>query len=281
MKPVPDSQRIRVSFIEFLNSVPLGWTFLDGPHGEEFDLRLALPSECADHLATKEADVGLIPAIEYQRIPGLRILPDLSISSCREARTVLFATRVPLDQVKSIALDTSSRTSVVLLRIILERFLGRQNLQYHAHEPEPERMLSRFDGALIIGNPAFRVARDRFFVHDLAGEWYRFTGLPFVFALWAVREGIDLGDKAGLFALSRNAGLRSVSAIAEVYSRKLGLSKDIISSYLLDNLDYSLDEVHLRALEEFFGHARELGVISTVKPIRFYEPAPGSGQGAI
>ena len=281
MKPVPDSQRIRVSFIEFLNSVPLGWTFLDGPHGEEFDLRLALPSECADHLATKEADVGLIPAIEYQRIPGLRILPDLSISSCREARTVLFATRVPLDQVESIALDTSSRTSVVLLRIILERFLGRQNLQYHSHAPEPERMLSRFDGALIIGNPAFRVPRDRFLVHDLAGEWYRFTGLPFVFALWAVREGIDLGEKAGLFALSRNAGLRSVSAIAEVYSQKLGLSKDIISSYLLDNLDYSLDEVHLRALEEFFGHARELGVISTVKPIRFYEPVPCSGQGAI
>ena len=268
------NHRIRVSFIEFLNSVPLGWTFLEGPHQEEFDLKLAVPSECADHLASQEADVGLIPAIEYQRIPGLRILPDLSISSRRESRTVLFATRVPLEQVKSIALDTSSRTSVVLLRIILERFLGRQDIAYHPHEPEPDRMLSRFDGALIIGNPAFRVERDRFFVHDLAREWYRFTGLPFVFALWAVREGVDLGKKAGLFLLSRQVGLQSVSRIAEVYSQKLGISRDLISSYLLDNLDYSLDEVHLRSLEVFFGHAQELGVISRVKPIRFYDPVP-------
>ena len=277
MKPVPNSHRIRVSFIEFLNSVPLGWTFLEGPHREEFDLKLALPSECADHMTTKEADVGLIPAIEYQRIPGLRILPDLSISSCREARTVLFATRVPLEQVKSIALDTSSRTSVVLLRIILERFLGRQDIEYHPHEAEPDRMLSRFDGALIIGNPAFRVPRDRFFVHDLAREWYRFTGLPFVFALWAVREGVDLGDRARLFLLSKQAGLQSVSRIAEIYSQKLGISRELISSYLLDNLDYSLDEVHLRGLEVFFGHAQELGVISRVKPIRFYDPVLSAG----
>ncbi len=276
MKPVPGNHRIRVSFIEFLNSVPLGWTFLQGPHQGEFDLRLAVPSECADHMATGEADVGLIPAIEYQLIPGLRVLPDLSISSRREARTVLFASRIPLDQVESIALDTSSRTSVVLLRIILEQFLGRQNLVYHPHEPDPERMLSRCDGALIIGNPAFRVPRDRFLLHDLAREWYHFTGLPFVFALWAVREGVDLGNKAGLFLLSRQTGLRSVSKIAEVYSQKLGVSKDVISSYLLDNLDYSLDEVHLRGLDLFFRHAQQLGVISRVEPIRFYDPVPSA-----
>ena len=273
MNPVPGNHRIRVSFIEFLNSVPLGWAFLQGHHQEEFDLRLAVPSECADHLAAGKADVGLIPAIEYQRIPGLRVLPDLSISSRREVRTVLFASLVPLEQVESIALDTSSRTSVVLLRIILEKFLGRQNITYHPHEPDPERMLSRFDGALIIGNPAFQVRRDRFLLHDLAQEWYRFTGLPFVFALWAVREGVELGNKAGLFLLSRQAGLRSVATIAETYSQKLGVSRDVISSYLLDNLDYSLDAVHLRGLELFFQHARELGVISRVEPIRFYDLA--------
>ncbi len=278
---MPENQRIRVSFIEFLNSVPLGWTFLKGPHQKEFDLKVALPSECADHMTTGQADVGLIPAIEYQRIPGLRILPDLSISSCREARTVLFASRVPLEQVETIALDTSSRTSVVLLRIILERFLGRQDISYHPHEPDPEGMLSRFDGALIIGNPAFRVPRDRFFVHDLAGEWHRFTGLPFVFALWAVRDGVDLGSRAGLFLLSREAGLQSVSAIAAMYSRKLGLSADLISSYLLDNLDYRLDEVHLRGLEIFFEYARDLGVIPRVEPIRFYSPVASAGRKAI
>ena len=272
MRPVPGNHRIRVSFIEFLNSVPLGWAFLEGRHQGDFDLKLAVPSECADQLAAREADVGLIPAIEYQRIPGLRILPDLSISSRREARTVLFASRVPLEQVESVALDTSSRSSVVLLRIILEKFLGRRNITYHPHEADPERMLSRFDAALIIGNPAFRLPRDRFLLHDLAQEWYRFTGLPFVFALWAVREGVDLGNKAGLFLLSRQAGLRSVSTIAEVYSQKLGVSRDVISSYLLDNLDYSLDEVHLRGLDLFFRHAQELGVISRIEPIRFYDP---------
>jgi chorismate dehydratase len=271
---VDKSRRIRVSFIEFLNSVPLGWAFLQGLHRADFDVKLALPSECADDLADRKADVGLIPAIEYQRIPGLRILPDLSISARREARTVLFASRVPLPRVERVAVDTSSRTSVVLLRVILEKFLGRRNIVYQPHEPDPERMLSRFDGALIIGNPAFRVPRDRFLLHDLAGEWHRFTGLPFVFALWAVRQGFDLGETAAWFALSREAGLRSVPTIAETYADRLGLSRDLISSYLLDSLDYSLDEIHLRALDLFFGYARELGVLSSVKPVRFYGPIP-------
>ena len=275
MNPVPGNHRIRVSFIEFLNSVPLGWAFLQGPHQGAFDLKLAVPSECANQLAAGKADVGLIPSIEYQRIPDLRVLPNLSISSRREARTVLFASRVPLEQVESVALDTSSRTSVVLLRIILEKFLGRRNIAYHPHQPDPESMLAGCDGALIIGNPAFQVPRDQFLLHDLAQEWYRFTGLPFVFALWAVREKVDLGNKAGLFLLSRQAGLGSVATIAELYSRKLGVSRDIISSYLLDNLDYSLDRTHLQGLDLFFRHAQELGVISRVEPMRFYSPVAG------
>ncbi len=268
---VTDRKRIRVSFIEYLNSVPLGWSFLKGPQRDIFDLSLAVPSECADQLARGDADVGLIPAIEYQRIPDLRIIPDISISSRREVRTVLFASKAPLHEIRSIALDSSSRTSIVLLRIILESFLGLSDIEYHPHEPDPERMLNRFDGALIIGNPAFRVPRDRFLLHDLAREWYRFTGLPFVFALWAVRSGVDLGDKADLFLISKEAGIRSVSTIAEAYSQELNLPRKLIRDYLLDSLDYSLDETNIRGLQTFFEEARKLEAISEIRAIEFYE----------
>ena len=269
---VGETDKIRVSFIEYLNSVPLGWSFLHGPHRGEFDLRLAVPSECAKQLATGAVDIGLIPAIEYQRIPGLRIIPDISISSRQEVRTVLFASKVPLNKIRSIALDSSSCSSVVLLRIILETFLGLSEIEYYPHEPDPEQMLERFDGALVIGNPAFQVPRDRFLLHDLAREWYQFTGLPFVFALWAVRPGVALREKAKLFLISRQAGLRSVPTIAETYARELNISQKFICDYLLDNLDYSLDDANIRGLRTFFKEAQKLGVISEVRPIEFYQP---------
>jgi len=261
---------IRISFIEFLNSVPLGWSFLEGLHHGDFEVSRDVPSECARQLARGTVDVGLIPAIEYQRIPRLRILPNISISAKKEARTVLFVSRVPLTEVKKIAIDTSSRTSVALLRIFLEKFLGFQDIQYQEHPPVPERMLANFDAALIIGNPAFRVPRDQFFLHDLASEWNRFTGLPFVFAVWAVREGVDLGEKVHIFQRSKEAGLLAVPRIAKLYAPNLGLTESEVEEYILDNLDYSLDKDNLAGLSLFFDYAAELGLIPAVKPLTFY-----------
>ncbi len=265
----------RISFINFLNSVPLGWNFLRGEYSADFEILFDVPSECASHLAEGQADVGLIPVIEYQRIPGLRILPGISISAKREVRSVLFVSRVPLERVETVGLDTSSRTSAALLKILLKLFYGRDSIRYEEHPPRPAEMLRRFDAALLIGNPALHLPRKGLHTYDLAREWRRFTGLPFVFAFWAVRKDVDLQDRVAHFYESRRDGLREMETIAEEYSRRLGLSADEIRTYLREHLDYSLDEENLKGLETFFELARQEDLIEYIDPIRFY-PVPSS-----
>lgn len=263
------SKKLRVSFIEFLNAVPLGWDFLYGKRKGVFEWLNDIPSQCAGRLARAEADIGLIPVIEYQRIPHLQVIPDISIASRREVKSVLFVSRLPVEQVRTIALDRSSRTSVALLRILLaERF---HNAQARLVElsPDPAAMLQQCEAALIIGNPALRVDLEGLHVYDLAREWNELTGLPFVFAFWAVRQGVELGEASSYFHQSRDRGLRNVEQIARLYSRKLDLAPDEIRSYLLENLNYSLDSANLRGLRYFFDKAAHHGLIGRLQPLRF------------
>jgi chorismate dehydratase len=262
--------KLKVSFIEYLNSVPLGWGFLNGPYQDAFDLLFDVPSQCARHLSTGEADVGLIPVIEYQRIPGLSVLPDISIASKQEAKSVLFVSKKPLTEVSSVAVDSSSRTSVALLKILLGKFHGLDSVTYHEESPDPEKMIELHDAALIIGNPALKVRRDSLDVYDLAAEWNRFTGLPFVFAVWAVRSAANLGEQAQIFYRSREQGLKEIDSIASVYSKKLGVEAGEIREYILENLNYSLDQDNLRGLQTFFDTAAELGLTASSRPLQFY-----------
>lgn len=260
--------KIRVSFIEFLNSVPLGWGFLHGRQQGAFQVLFDVPSECARHLATGEVDVGLIPVIEYQRIPGLRILPDIAVASRHEVKSVLFVSRTPLAEIRRVALDTSSRTSAVLLKILLHHY-GKTEVEYLEHPPDPEAMLARCEAALLIGNPALRIDRTGLYVFDLAREWHRLTGLPFVFAFWAVRPGIELGSQAEIFYASREEGLQSLDQIASLYSERLGLPEGEIRVYLKDHLDYRLDPPHRQGLLKFFELAESLGLIPQIRPLDF------------
>ena len=263
--------KLRVSFIEYLNSVPLGWGFLRGPFREAFNLVFDVPSQCAQHLSEGQVDVGLIPTIEYQRIPDLLVLPDISIAAKREVKSVLFVSKKTLTKVSRIAVDISSRTSVSLLRIIFEKFHGIEGVTYHPEFPLPERMLERYDAALIIGNPALEVPTGNYDVLDLAKEWNRFTGLPFVFAFWAVRPGVDLGSQVDIFYKSREQGLREIDLISRIYARKLGVPVEEVSTYITENLDYSLDESNFRGLQTFFDTAAELEIIPRARPVQFYD----------
>jgi chorismate dehydratase len=263
---------LRVSFIEFLNAVPLGWGFLEGQHAGILDVAFDVPSECARRLAAGEADVGLIPVIECGRIPGLRVLPDICIASRQEVKSVLFVSKVPISQVSRLAVDRSSRTSVALLRIILERFHGRDSIEYVVEDPDPERMLERYDGALVIGNAAMQVSGGSLSVYDLAAEWFRFTGLPFVFAVWAVRPEVTLGERLRLFYESRERGLRSIETISRLYAGRLGLELAEVREYLL-NLNYVLDDSSRRGLTTFLDLAWETGLIPSAPELEYY-PLP-------
>ncbi len=269
--------RNRLSLIDFLNAVPLQWGFTQGSCRDSFQLLFDVPSQCARRLALGEADVGLIPVIEYQRIADLRILPEISIASKREVRSVLFVSRKPMDEIERIAVDTSSRTSAALLRILLWEFYGNQRARFFEEAPDPESMLSRYDAALLIGNPALHVAGQGRIIYDLAHEWFRFTGLPFVFAFWAVRSGVDLGDRVEYFYRSRAEGLQQLQRISRTYAERLQLAQEEVFDYLSRNLDYSLDDENLRGLATYFRLAAKWKLIEGDLPLRFYS-SPWIGQ---
>jgi len=258
---------LRISVVQYLNSVPLIWGMLHGPQQGKHELQFATPAHCADAVRDRMADVGIIPAIEYHRIDGLQIISGISIASKSRVRSVLLLSSVPIEKIQSVAVDTSSRTSAAFLRILLGKFYSRK-VSLIPSAPNPDEMLKGADSALVIGDPAFTY-RGSAKVYDLAAEWRKFTGLPFVFAFWAGRADKNLSLYRKDFEQSREFGLAHVDDIAAEYALKLNMEPADVKVYLTENIDYSLDEENCRGLRLFFKLAREVGIIPVEKELHF------------
>src|SRR5882757_10147183 len=235
-------RRLRISAISYLNTAPLMWDFEHGESREQlkeqFEVTYTIPSACAEALRTGAADIGIIPVAAYATIPGLVILPGVAIASLNAVRSILLVSRKPLDQVKTVALDTSSMTSVALCKILFAKWLGGPR-EYRSMAPDLEIMLASCDAALLIGDPALLIQRACYAtVVDLAEEWRKHTGKPFVFAFWAVREEALAGagavaratpdaisKLADVFQRSRDHGLapKSLQTIANEWAPRLGM----------------------------------------------------------
>jgi chorismate dehydratase len=268
-------RRLRISAISYLNTAPLMWDFEHGGAGKSFDISYTVPSLCARALAEGTGDIGIIPAAAYTQIPGLVVLPDVAIASRRPVRSILLVSRVPLDQVRTVALDTSSMTSVALTKVLFEKWLGGGQ-EFRSQEPDVEKMLASCDAGLLIGDPALQVDRKRYHTLDLAEEWIRFTGKPFVFAFWAVREealreadpSLDL---TAIFRESRDHGLRTenLELISREWAPRVGLSEAEIRNYLTENIHYQLDAGCVEGLQLFYRYAAELSVLPEAPELRF------------
>ena len=271
-------RRLRISAISYLNTAPLMWDFEHGEAGRQFDISYTLPSACARALAEGTADIGIIPAAAYAQIPGLQVLPDIAIASRRAVRSILLVSKVPITQVHSVALDTSSMTSVALTKILFEKWLGGGRT-FFPMEPNIEKMLASHDAGLLIGDPALRIDRSRYQTLDLAEEWIRYTGKPFVFAFWAIR-GAALGeadpalDLAAVFRNSRDHGLEpsSLDQIAHEWVPRLGLTESDVRSYLTESIHYQLDAGCLEGLQLFYRYAAEIGALPRAPELQFAEP---------
>lgn len=257
---------LRVGIVDFLNSKPLAWGFRPGLCPPGFAPSFHPPARVADLLARGELEVGLIPAIEVQRIPGLTVLPGLSVASIREVRSVLLVLGRPLAEVSRVALDLNSRTSAALVRILLADRHGLAP-EYVPARPDPEAMLAEADAALVIGDPALKVDRERYPILDLAAEWRQLTGLPCVFAVWAVAPGVDLGEHQAYFQESLERGLASLPALVAESSAELGLPPAEVETYLTDNLSYRLGAEELRSLTEYYRRAHAHGLIAAPRPL--------------
>ncbi|MBI4479836.1 MAG: menaquinone biosynthesis protein [Acidobacteria bacterium] len=259
---------LRVAAVSYLNSVPLYWGLIHGPHRSRFQVTFELPSRCADALRAGEVDAGIIPSIEYQRIPNLTIVPGLAVASSGPVRSVLLISKCPVERIKSLALTTASRTSVCLIQILLQRYYHIAP-QLVPHEPNLQAMLAECDAALLIGDPALASDFPGLKVYDLADEWRAMTGLPFVFALWAVRAEAATSDLVHAFQQSTVYALAHLSEIVEQETARTGLSPVLIRAYLTENIDFSLGEKNLEGLRLFYTLAHDLGLTDQAKPLEF------------
>ena len=270
---------LRISAISFLNTAPLMWDFEHGGTAtrlsEHFEIGYTVPSRCAEELKTGLADIGIIPAAAYTSIPGLVVIPDIAIASKNAVRSILLISKVPLEKIRSVATDDSSRTSAALVEIFLRKFVGT-NPGFRRQRAVLQEMLQWHDAALLIGDPALQANTEGYYVYDLAEQWRRWTGRPFVFAFWAVRKasiaGLDSSvDINRIFQRSRENGLKNLDAIEGEWSGRLGLPAGVVHDYLTHNIDYFLDTENLEGLQLFYRYAAEYKVLPEAPELHFLE----------
>jgi chorismate dehydratase len=301
--------RVRLGAVGYLNARPHVFGLERMPR---FDLRFDVPSQCAALLHGAEIDVGLIPSIEYLH-GSYAIVPDVAIASRGPVSSVTLYTTRPLAEVRSIALDTSSRTSVALTRILCARAFQIQP-RFEPHGPDLESMLAHNDAALIIGDQALFADASHLAVHsrqptalhepststphrssdgqlptggqlstvncqlpietiDLGDVWTRMTGLPFVYAFWAGRPEVLTRDDVLALQQARDAGVERIDEIVRQYFPGEPARQEIGVRYLRDNIKYHLGPEERAGLELFYRYAADAHVVASTRELRFFEQA--------
>ncbi|MDQ2832931.1 MAG: menaquinone biosynthesis protein [Acidobacteriota bacterium] len=278
---------LRVAAINFLNPAPLMWDFEHPPHSKTLARRYSLhytqPSQCAADLLTGRADLGLIPVASLT--PELAIVPGCTIASLDQVRSIQLILKAPftLETVRTVAADTASRSSLAYAEILLRKFAGNRPV-FHPADADPIVMLASSDACLLIGDPALLALKARSRIEtvvgpctwmDLAQLWRRYTGLPWVAAVWAVRpEALQQSAHAGSALTadlqdSRDHGLSHIEDLVQQWTPRIGLPPETIRRYLTQNIFYSLDEDCIRAVQLFRKYAAELDVLPPLPHLRF------------
>jgi chorismate dehydratase len=284
--------KLRISVVQYLNTAPLVRGFTHGALQGKYDLSFTVPSRCAEALRTGDADVAIIPAIEYQHFPGLTILPGLAIASNERVRSLLLLAKVPIRQARRIALDRSSRSTQALVKILAAR---RWQIapEFFEADPDPAGMLADSDAALIIGDVALRIAiaaemhvtpgpdgewlstgatagisgLGELHIYDVVKEWWHLTEKPAVLAVWAARNEIVTPELAEDFLASRDFGVRHLPEICAEAAQQMHLPEKELRLYLEKNIDYRLDEQNLQGLLSFLHYSHALNLIGPLQSI--------------
>jgi chorismate dehydratase len=255
---------LRLGVVPYLNVAPI----IHGLRGDDrFELVPEVPSLLSESLHRGDVDLGMIPTIEY---PGhdYAIVPGISIASRGPVRSVRLFHRGRLEAVRKVALDSSSRTSVALVRILLRERLGRDP-EYVEMGPDVDLMLESADAALVIGDPALDHEDDAPTL-DLGAEWRALTGLPFVFAFWAGRPDALAPEHVAALQASLRAGIDAIGEIAAAYPRHTPGRERESEAYLRQNIVFGLGPEEQAGLREFYRRAHGLGLIPEVPELRFH-----------
>ncbi|MGB7069299.1 MAG: menaquinone biosynthesis protein [Pyrinomonadaceae bacterium] len=261
----------RISASSYSNTAPLIWSFLYGSnHGKVEIILDNAPARSAELLSEDRVEAALVPVIAYQYIDGVRLIPNVCVGAKERARSVCLVTKCEdLKDVRSVALDISSLTSVVLIKIIFREFLGFEP-EWREENPDIDAMLSNSDAALLIGDPALVMSEQPWLAgdliyrtFDLAELWKHYTGFGFVFAMWMTRR-----EKCEIdFAAARDEGLAHIDEIVANYESEIRIGRGKLKEYLSENISYSIDDTMQRGLELYFELAAKNGFIDKNNPI--------------
>ncbi|MCW5956048.1 MAG: menaquinone biosynthesis protein [Pyrinomonadaceae bacterium] len=260
----------RISASSYSNTAPLVWSFLYGAnHGKVEIILDNAPARSAELLSQDRVDAALVPVIASQFIDGVKVIPDVCVGAKRRVRSVCLVTRgADLADVRSVSLDTSSRTSVVLTKIIFREFLGFEPAWRDA-APDIDPMLASSDAALLIGDPSLSLSAsnrsDGFRTFDLAELWHQHTGLGFIFAMWMTRKQSSPID----LAAARDEGLAHLDEIVANYESQIPLSRAELLTYLSNNISYEPDESMLSGLELYLQLAFKNNLTERSPELRF------------
>jgi chorismate dehydratase len=270
-------QQTRISASSYSNTAPLIWSFLYGTNRGKFELILDnAPARSAELLAQKRIDAALVPVIEYQRIDNILLVPNVCVGARERVRSVCLVTKdKDLKDVKTVALDVSSKTSVALTKIIFREFYGFEPI-YKQAKPNLTEMLADSDCALLIGDPALQLSEPlavvgglTFRVFDLAETWREFTSFGFVFAMWMANK--DKAETAATidFAAARDEGLAHLDEIISNYASEITLPREDFKKYLSENISYSIDDSMQKGLSLYYDLAHKHGLIEKRKDLQY------------
>jgi len=257
------SRTLRVGSVSYLNAKPLIHGLEDDPN---VDLQLDVPAKLLDRLRSRQLDVALLPVIDYQRLPDVRIVPSGGIGCDGPTLTVRIFSRTPIEKIAALACDVESHTSVALARIVLaERFGIRPSF---VDLPEPS---ASADAMLLIGDKV--VSREPVGTEhqlDLGAAWKELTGKPFVFAVWIARAGTDLGDLPDRLRQARDRGLADLPNIVARHAISRGWPEDLAMKYLSVYLKFEIGPAQLDAIRLFHDLASKYGIIESPRPLELY-----------
>ncbi len=260
---------LRLGGVSYLNARPLTWALDQGP--APWSIRYDVPSVCAELLLRGDIDLGLVSSIEYLRSPSYRLVPGVAIGSRGPVASVGLYTRVPIEAVRTIAVDTSSRTSVALVRILCERHF-RIRPAFMDHGPDLAAMTRACDAGLLIGDPALAVDHEALGLtkFDLGAEWFALTALPFVYAAWTGPRGVV--DQAHVAALveAKHRGTSALGRIAAEYAGSDLAAVTRAEAYLRDNVRYDFGALEAEGLQLFLDYAVELGLAPTRRALEYF-----------
>jgi chorismate dehydratase len=258
---------IRIGSVPYLNAKPLVDWFHSPECDAEVELTYAVPSQLARMLREDALDVANVSIFEGLQNPDLVLIPDISISACGAVKSVRLFSKVPMERIRSVALDTSSLTSTALTRILLKEVFGLTPCYEH-HAPQLNAMLAACDAGLIIGDLKLFDLLPGTTVYDLGQGWYDLTGLPFVYAGWLARADRASSEMADILHHAKSWGTARLETLAAKWSQEMSLPYDRSHDYLCHVMNYDLSPIQLDGLRLFQRKCHKHGLLETLHQIR-------------